>query len=402
MTEHSAPLVVHIIYALGTGGLENGLVNVINHTPPQRYRHAVICLTDAAEFAQRISPPGVQVVELHKNPGHDVGMYWRLFKTLRSLAPDIVHSRNLAALEAQAITVLVPGVKRVHGEHGRDISDLDGRNWKYRLLRKVMRVMIHRYIAVSRDLANWLTTAVGIPATRIQQIYNGVDQHRFRPPSKRREDVVPANFLPAMPAVVLGTVGRLAAVKDQASLLQAFHLLVSNTPHLRDTVRLVLVGDGPLRASLEQQIAAYGIGELVWLAGDRQDVPPLLQAMDIFVLPSLAEGISNTVLEAMATGLPVVATNTGGNPELVEEGVNGYLCPVQEPQALASAMLRLIQSPQERSRMGKNGLERVRQDFHWDRAVEEYLGLYDLLLGRAGNGKHRQGNDMQVNQVKAG
>ena len=329
-------------------------------------------------------------------------MYWRLWKALRELSPAIVHSRNLAALEAQALTILMPGVKRVHGEHGRDMSDLHGTNWKYRLLRKAMSLLIHRYIAVSRDLAAWLSTVVGIPAVRIRQIYNGVDQIRFRPSLEGAQDVFPAEFLPSGPAVVLGSVGRLAEVKDQASLVHALHLLVSSRPELSDKLRLVLVGDGPLLGDLERQIAEYGIGELVWLAGDRKNVAQLLQAMDIFVLPSLAEGVSNTILEAMATGLPVVATDTGGNPELVEHGVNGYLLPVQDPQALADTLLKLIDAPDERVRMGENGLEKVRKTFDWDHTVAAYLAVYDQLLGRTGIDTQNQGNNTNVNQARVG
>ena len=397
------PLVVHIIYALGTGGLENGLVNVINRTPAQRYRHAIVCLTDSREFAGRISAPDVQIVALHKKPGHDAGMYWRLWKALRALSPAIVHSRNLAALETQALTILMPGVKRVHGEHGRDISDLHGTNWKYRLLRKAMSLLIHRYIAVSKDLAVWMSTVIGIPPIRIDQIYNGVDQHRFRPSLEGAQDVFPTGFLPSSgPVVVLGSVGRLAEVKDQASLIQALHLLVRSRPELAGKLRLVLVGDGPLLADLERQIAEYGIGELVWLAGDREDVSQLLQAMDIFVLPSLAEGVSNTVLEAMATGLPVVATDTGGNPELVEHGVNGYLLPVQDPQALADSLLALIDAPDERVRMGENGLEKVRKTFDWDHTVAAYLAVYDQLLGRTEIETQNRENNTNVNQSRVG
>lgn len=402
MTAQLPPLVVHIIYALGTGGLENGLVNVINRTPAQRYRHAIVCLTDSREFAGRISAPGVQVVALHKKPGHDAGMYWRLWKTLRQLSPAIVHSRNLAALETQALTILLPGVKRVHGEHGRDMSDLYGNNWKYRLLRRFMSLLIHRYIAVSRDLASWLSTAVGIPAVRIEQIYNGVDQSRFRPSQEVQYDLFPAGFLPSRSRVVLGSVGRLAEVKDQSTLIEALHILVGRRPELGDKLRLVLVGDGPLLPDLKQQIAKCGLGELVWMAGDRDDVFRLLQALDIFVLPSLAEGVSNTILEAMATGLPVVATDTGGNPELVEHGVNGLLLPVQDPQALADNLLRLIDAPDERALMGANALEKVRKTFDWDHTVAAYLGVYDQLLGRPDMNQPVHANNQHVNQTSVG
>ena len=402
MNDRQSPLVTHIIYALGTGGLENGLVNIINRTPPERYRHAIICLTNAQEFANRITVPDVRIVELHKKPGHDPAMYWRLWQALRQLAPAIVHSRNLAALETQTLGVIMPGVKRVHGEHGRDVHDIDGTNWKYRMLRKVLSPMIHRYIAVSRDLASWLSASIGISTDRIYQIYNGVDQNRFCPLQEGATAVLPEGFVAAEGSIVLGCVGRLVEVKNQGSLLEAMHILLQIRPQWRQDLRLVLVGDGPLKKRLQQRVMELGIGDLVWLAGDREDIPDLLQAMDIFVLPSLGEGISNTLLEAMATGLPVVATHVGGNPELIEHGYNGYLVPVADSRALAEALKGLIESTEARQRMGENGLQKIRQRFDWDSTVAAYLGVYDELLGRVDKGSLRETGDLPVTEAGAG
>jgi len=141
------------------------------------------------------------------------------------------------------------------------------------------------------------------------------------------------------------------------------------------------VGDGPLYSSLKDYVTEIGLSDLVWMAGDRDDVAELMQLMDVFVLPSLAEGISNTVLEAMATGLPVIATNVGGNPELISEGENGRLVKVGDEQGLAEAIGELVDNPELRTEMGKKGMERVKSTFNWQRAVSEYLGVYDELLG---------------------
>ena len=129
--QNNPPLVVHIIYALKAGGLENGLINIINRTPPGRYRHAIICLTVADDFANRITFPGVEIIQLHKKQGHDFALYWRVWRTLKILGPSIVHTRNLSSIEMQLLAALLPGVKRIHGEHGRDIHDLEGKNRKY-------------------------------------------------------------------------------------------------------------------------------------------------------------------------------------------------------------------------------------------------------------------------------
>lgn len=382
-----APLVAHVIYALGTGGLENGLVNLINRCPPGRYRHAIICLTRAEAFAGRIQVPGVEIVELHKRPGHDPLMYWRLWRALRRLRPAIVHTRNLAALETQVLGLLMPRCRRVHGEHGRDVSDLRGSNPRYRRLRRLLAPLIHRFIAVSRDLADWLVKDVGLPADKVTQIYNGVDHARFAAATEVSGDAASTRSLPGLPADflppgarVVGTVGRLAAVKDQLTLIRALAHILADQPDYRSHLRGILVGDGPERAALERAIAEAGLQDVIWLAGDREDIPALLARMDVFVLPSLGEGVSNTILEAMAAGLPVVATRVGGNPELVVPGETGELVPVGDASALAAALRALLDEPELAARLGAAGRERVRRNFDWPRTVAAYLQVYDEVL----------------------
>lgn len=377
------PLVAHIIYALSTGGLENGLVNIINRSPPDRYRHVVICLTTADEFVQRFTAKDVQVIALGKRPGYDMRCYRRLRRLLRELRPDIIHSRNMAALEAQLCGIGLPNVKRVHGEHGREVNDIDGSNWKYLLFRKFMRLFVDRYIAVSRDLENWLISTVGVSASKVRQIYNGVDHREFVPQSVKPSALLPQQWRDLDGIVVVGTVGRLTPVKDQQLLLRAVATLRRDHPGLGNRLRLLVVGDGPLYPALSRMVDELALQDVAWLAGDRNDVALLLHVMDIFVLPSLGEGISNTVLEAMASGLPVIATAVGGNVELVEEGFNGRLIPSGNCQALAGAMAYLITESEERARLGANARARVCQRFNWSRTVNDYLSVYDELLGRS-------------------
>lgn len=374
------PLVVHVIHHFGTGGLENGLVNIINRTAPGRYRHAVVSIVGVTEFAGRITTPDVPILTLNASDGHSFTLYFKLWRALWGLRPDIVHSRNLAALEAQLPATFVPGVKRVHGEHGRDMFDLYGKNRKYNLLRRAIRPLVQRYISVSKDLAVWLEDSVGVPSTRLRQIYNGVDNTLFRPRPGSRPNLAPAGFIPD-DALVIGTVGRLAGVKDQATLVRAFARLLSQQPGLRRRARLVIAGDGPERGHLEELIAQEGVGAVTWLAGERSDIPAFMQSLDVFVLPSLGEGISNTILEAMASGLPVVASRVGGNPELVTEGDNGLLVPSGDPEALADALARYAEDPGLAQRQGARGRRKVEQTFNWEHCVAGYLSVYDELLG---------------------
>ncbi len=383
MTEQQPPLVVHIIYALGTGGLENGLVHVINGTPQERYRHAVVCLTRAEPFARRIRQPGVQVYQLGMDENGKLSAYWQLLKLLWRLRPAIVHSRNLAPLEAQLVTLLAPGIKRVHGEHGRDVSDLDGSNWKYRAFRRALRIFIRRYIAVSQDLARWLVDAIAVPPARVRQIYNGVDLRRFNPEVDALAATdLPAGFPSTPERVVVGTVGRLAEVKDQALILRATAELLRRRPHMRQRLRLVIVGEGSMREPLELLAREEGIADLLWLPGDRDDIPALLRLFDVFVLPSLGEGISNTLLEAMACGLPAIATRVGGSPELVVPGENGDLIAVGDAVALAQCLEHLIDNRQVWRDRGERARLFVKQNFSWPKAVASYLMVYDEVLGK--------------------
>lgn len=375
------PLVVHIIYILCSGGLENGLVNIINRCPTDRYRHAIICLTTADNFAERITVDGVEVFQLHKREGHDLGMYRRLRALLRELRPDIVHSRNMAALEAQLAGFALGGIKRIHGEHGREIGDVDGTNRKYLLLRRVMRLFIHRYITVSKDLERWLIASVGVRPEIVTQVYNGVDSETFTPATVKPLALLPRHWQGLDDMLVLGTVGRLTPVKDQQLLLRALAGLCQQHPDLAEKLRLIMVGEGPLEEQLQQLAVELGVREQVWFPGDRTDVPELLGAMDIFVLPSLGEGISNTVLEAMAGGLPVVATAVGGNLELVKPGINGELFPVGDEQALVNVLADLLRSENTRRHLGQNARTGVAQGHNWDNTVAQYLSVYDELIG---------------------
>jgi sugar transferase (PEP-CTERM/EpsH1 system associated) len=375
-----APLVAHIIFRLDVGGMENGLINLINHMPAERYRHAIVCLDDYTDFRRRLRRTDVACYALHKRPGKDLGLYWRLWRLLRALRPQIVHTRNLAALDS-LVPAAFAGVRyRVHGEHGRDVVDIDGDSRKYTMLRRALRPLAHRYIALSHDLEGWLRERIGIAPDKLVHICNGVDTQWFQPAIGGRAPLPIAGF--AGPGTfVIGSVLRLQPVKDPMNLVRAFVRLLTRWPRLRERARLVLIGDGPLYSEAERELELAGVRPLVWLPGARNDVAQLLRGFDMFALPSLAEGISNTILEAMASGLPVVATNVGGNPELVVEGETGLLVPRADPDALAQALRAYIEDPAWAVRHGRAGRSRVEREFSLEAMMRRYLAVYDDLLG---------------------
>jgi sugar transferase (PEP-CTERM/EpsH1 system associated) len=372
------PLVAHVMYRFDTGGLENGVVNLINHMPESAYRHAVISLTTITDFKDRVKRKDVEFYALDKKPGHVLWIYPQLYRLFRQIRPAIVHTRNLAALEV-TIPAWCAGVKvRIHGEHGRDVGDFDGTNKKYQWIRRVYSPFVKHYLALSKDLAQYLTHTIGISIKRVAQIYNGVDAVKFYPASSR----LPISDCPFNEdgLWLIGTAGRMQTVKDQTNLARAFVEALKIAPELTTKLRLVMVGEGPLRKDSIAILQAAGIQHLAWLPGERTDVADVMRGLDCFVLPSLGEGISNTILEAMACGLPVIATAVGGNVELVVEGQSGTLVPAASPSAMANAIVRLAQHPEITRKMGQHGRQIVENNYSMEAMVGNYQRLYDKTL----------------------
>ena len=381
MSLNNPPLIAHILYRFDVGGLENGVVNLINRIPEDRYQHVIISLTDTTDFKKRLNNPNVEVYCLHKKPGQDPAYLWRLWKLLRKLKPSITHTRNLAALETVVVALLAGVRRRVHSEHGWGMADLHGSNRKYRLLRRTISNLVHRYIGLSKHIEQYLQQDVGIPKSKLIQLYNGVDASRFTTDLNQMEKdkLLPTDFL-SNESIVIGTVGRMEPVKDQLTLANAFIRLVEMNSLQGKHLRLIMIGDGELRAQAQQLLNQAGLETQVWLPGSNNQVPELMHAMDIFVLPSRNEGISNTILEAMASSLPVVATDVGGNPELVVVNETGVLVAADDPPSMAQALHEYVQNPDRRSAHGVAGRQRVEHNFLLEQMVEKYLSVYDGLF----------------------
>ena len=379
----NAPLIAHVVYSFSVGGLENGIVNLVNRMPRERWRHVIVALTRiSGEFAERIERDDVCYVELGKRPGHLVRDYPRLYRLFKQWQPAIVHTRNLAALEA-VVPAWAAGVPvRIHGEHGWSAQDPDGRRRRYQYVRRLYRPFVHRYVALSQHLADYLERRVGVPPHRIAQTYNGVDTERFCG-SEQRLPIAGCPFTSADDWCV-GWVGRMDAFKDPLGLARAFLRARELSSEAAKRMRLVIVGDGAERAALAELLDVGGAREDVWFAGERSDVPEIMRGLDCFVLPSRAEGVSNTILEAMASRLPVIATNVGGNPELIEPGMTGQLVGAGDSEALARAMLVYFGGRSLARRHAKAARRVAESRFSLKRMVADYTALYEHSLAAAG------------------
>ncbi|KKO46876.1 sugar transferase [Arsukibacterium ikkense] len=371
MTVH----ICHLLWSFRTGGLENGVVNLINQLNPAEFRHSIICLTDYdPAFFARITRADVQIFSLHKRAGQDLGSFKRCYQLLRQLKPDVCHSRNLAAMEYQLVALLARVPRRLHGEHGWDLTDLAGQNKKYVLLKQLYRPIIQHYICLSLEGQRYLQQTVGVPAKRLSVICNGVDTERFSPASRVQSNL-PAS-LTAGDRVIFGTVGRLADVKNQQLLVDAYIALCQQSSDFLNNTALVIIGDGQKRPHLQQQLSVAGLAAQCWLPGDRSDIASILPGFSVFVLPSLAEGISNTILEAMACGLPVIASEVGGNPELVQPEHTGWLFPSGDKPQLMQLLQHCQQTAAELPQIGRNARTAAEQQFSLDSMVAAYRRQY--------------------------
>jgi len=367
-----------VVFRFDYGGLENGIVNIVNGLPEQLFRHAIIAMTEASDFRRRIGRDDVEVHALNKQPGKDPASYLRLFRLIRRLRPAILHTRNFGTLEGALVGRIAGAACRIHGEHGWDVYDPDGTNRKYRAVRRAISPAVSRFVTVSKELQQYLIDRVGIPAPKVTRICNGVDTDRFRPREDAARALLPAERFPPG-AVIVGSVTRFSEIKDPMNLVRAF--IEARRSGEGAALRLLMLGDGPLRAQAEQMLAESGNASAAWLPGSRDDVAALMRAMDVFVLGSLREGISNTVLEAMASGLPVVASAVGGNLELIQNQTTGVLTPPGDSAAIAQVLLHYAREPQRRLEHGRQARERAVREYSLRRMLADYENLYRLHSG---------------------
>lgn len=371
--------ILHILHSLQVGGLENGVVNLINRLDPERFEHAICCIATSGPMADRIERR-VPIHVIGKGAERDTLLPFKIARVVRAVRPHIVHTRNWGTIDGVP-GALFGGVRCiVHGEHGREATDPTGTNRRRQQVRRLLSPLISRFITVSTDLRNWLVDDVGVNSGKVLQIINGVDMERFRPSSDQYVRRNRTGFPPEV--FVIGTVGRLDPVKDHQLLIRAFALVKQRMSGADRKLYLRIVGDGPERERLAKVVNELGVGEDVLMVGERRDIPDQLQMMDLFVLPSIAEGISNTLLEAMAIGLPVIASAVGGNCELIEDGMSGYLFPPGDVERLSSLLEQCIGDGALAQQLGRAARRRCEECFSLDAMASAYGQMYEDLARR--------------------
>lgn len=345
-----------VTYSLATGGSERVAADVARHVAGRGVRTSV-CSThgDVGPIGESLLADGIPCVPAGAGGGGRPGRAWRLFRHFRRSGTTVAHVHHFNMLAAAYRAARLAGVRRIvvteHSDYQmRTRTGARERARKYGPLADLVTV-------VHDGLASYLDREIGIPRDRVAVISNGVDTAAFRP-----GDRIEARRAVGLPleGVLAGSVGRLHPDKDPVNFVEAFSRLNRD-----DGARAVLVGDGPERQRVEDAIVRAGLGDRVLLLGERHDVSLLLRALDVFVLPSRTEGLPVALLEAMSSGIPIVATEVGGVAAAV--GDAGITVPSEDPAALATAIAALVRDPDRRARCGLRGRQRAIE--RYDRSV---------------------------------
>ena len=362
---------VQIVLSLTPGGTERLVIDMTRELS-QEANVFVICLDEAGAWAHQLTDFGVEYEVLGRRPGFDWSLIGKIRRKLLQLEAPVVHCHHYTPFVYGALASLgVPKSRVVYTEHGR--YDDGKPSMKRRIANTLFGRMRGEFFSVSDDLRGHLI-AEGFPADRLQVNHNGIDVGP-KPTSAQRAHARRILGVTDTDTVV-GTVARLHPVKDLGVLLQAVAALDAHP-----MLKVVLIGDGEDRKSLEEQAQSLGIRERVIFAGQRDDARDLLAALDIYVNCSIIEGISVTVLEAMATGLPIIATNVGGTPEVLEDKVTGLLIPSRQPDSASAALCSLLDDSDFAQQLGRAARASALKQFSTTTMLARYKAAYQWRDG---------------------
>lgn len=359
--------ILFVNHSLAMGGIETMIVDMVRLLPRDQYHAEVAVFEGGGTLEQVLEKEGIAVHRLGKREGVDAGLFLRLRTLLREGRFDILHTHNYAAwLYGNVARRLAGTAVHVHTEH----SGVSASKLRYAVERFLSK-STSAVVAVSDHVVDVLVNHIGVASSRVKLIYNGVNTKRFVRNTQQREEARTALGIGST-EVVVGIVARLAPIKNHTYLLDAFAELLKLSP----TARLLIVGDGTERARLEQHAQQIGVASRTIFAGERRDTERMLNAMDVYALSSTSEGMNLTLLEAMSSGLPIVATGVGGNVEIVREGETGYLVPLNAPAEFARALAACTNSESLRNTLGGNARNSVTKRFDEHAMIAQYTRLY--------------------------
>jgi glycosyltransferase involved in cell wall biosynthesis len=375
------PTIAHVLHRLYLAGAEVLAADLARRLRG-RFRFVFFCLDEVGPLGVQLAGEGFPTVDLVRRPGVDWALARRLRHACRIYHVDLLHAHQYTPFFYAALSRgLGSRPPLLFTEHGRHYPDF--RRPKRVLANRLLLHRADRVTAVGQFVQQALVDHEGLAAGRIEVIHNGVDPACFPAPDAVARAAARAELDLPTDAPVLLQVARFHPVKDHATALRALGAVLKSWPPVPEAARpvLLLAGDGEDRTKIEALAVKLRLGRCVRFLGVRQDVPRLMAAADLFLLTSLSEGISVTLLEAMAAALPIVTTDVGGNSEVVVHGQTGLLAPRGDAEGLAQAMVTLLRDPMGRQTMGQAGRRRLLEQFTQQRMHDRYAQLYDQMLG---------------------
>jgi glycosyltransferase involved in cell wall biosynthesis len=370
--------ILHLVTSLEPGGLENGVVNLANQLEPLRFETSIACIERIGQFAQRLGT-GTAVYCLEKPPGFRVSAVAKLARIISRTRPHIIHTHDLGPLIYGTLANLASGSSAtvLHGEHAQ--LHEDEKTVKRTLIRKACYKSCGMVHTVSGELRGDLV-AHGYPEEKIRVILNGVDCSRFSPATREERERLRKHHALPEDSLIIGIVGRFGAFKRHARLVRGFEQLAEKMPDLH----LLIVGDhGPEKDRVLEMVAASPYRDRIRWAGFQNEPADFYRMMDLLVVPSENEGLSNALLEAMACGVACLAHPACGAKEVVDDGINGMLRPMADSDQLASAIVEAIADPKRLREMGAEARRTAEQDFSMAAMLSGYGQLYEELCGDA-------------------
>jgi sugar transferase (PEP-CTERM/EpsH1 system associated) len=372
--------ICHVLYGLGIGGIETLTVKLVNRMDRSRFEHLILCLTPADDLVSEIEPGAARIVLLNKREGSDLKILPEIARILAAERPDVVHTRNWTTFMEGILPSLATLVRgRVHSFDGLNADNLGvepaRRIWAQRILIRT----VQRVVARSEAMRDSMCAQLKIDPRQVQLIADGIDLERYDRPVDR--DAVRDRFGLSPADHVTGIVARLDPVKDHATLFRAFDRVARTAKDMK----LLVVGGGPIEADLRAMAASLPVGDRIVFTGPQLDVPALYRAMDVYAQPSLYEGVSGSILEAMAARLPVVSTRTGGTVDIVKEGVTGALIDVGDDRALAERLADLYRDRARARTLAEAGRTFVENHYSLARVIAQYSRVYQEACGQAGS-----------------
>lgn len=367
--------VIHLVEDLKIGGLERVLATLVTHLDKHRYFPEVWCLAAGGRIARELRKNGISVRILGCTSYHRPLHILRLARLLQRAKADILHTHGyFASTFGRLVSFLTGPAIRIQHVHTTD----HGLTARHRQIERMLARITHTVVCISEAVRRFVVDREGIPVSKTRVIYNGV---KLPGPADPKQ-ASPLLLDWSADTFVVTTIGSLTPHKGHHILIRAVEILSERHPE----IRLVIVGDGPLRWKLSEQVGRANLQEKVWFAGELESVFPVLYQTDLFVLPSMdREGLSIAAIEATAAGRAIVASNLGGIPEVVQDGLNGLLVPPGDPNRLAEAMEALIRDPDRRQKMGTAGRHRFNQCFQARQMTAEIERLYDETMKRPAN-----------------